>query len=46
MLDHKTSLGKLKKIEIVSRIFSDYNTMRLEINYKEKKTVNTQTCGS
>jgi len=37
MLDHKTSLGKFKKIEIISRIFSDHNTMRLEINYKQKK---------
>ena len=47
MLDHKTSLGKFKKIEIISKIFSDHNTMRLEINYKaKKKTVNTQICGS
>ena len=28
ILGHKSSLGKLKKIEIVSRIFSDHNTMR------------------
>ena len=33
MLDHKASLGKFKKTEI-SSIF--LNTMRLEINYKEK----------
>ena len=25
------------KIEIISSIFSDYNAMRLEINYKKKK---------
>ena len=37
MLDHITSLDKFKKIEIISRIFSDHNTMRLEINYKQKK---------
>ena len=37
MLGHKTNLGKFKKIEIISKIFSDHNTMRLEINYKAKK---------
>ena len=37
MLGHRASLGKLQKIEIISSIFSDHNTMRLEINYKEKK---------
>ena len=35
-LGHKMSLGKLKKIEIISSIFSYQNTMRLEINYKKK----------
>ena len=34
---HKSSLGKFKKIEIVSSIFSDHNAMRLEMNYREKK---------
>ena len=29
---HKTSLGKFKKIEIISSNFSDHNAMRLEIN--------------
>ena len=33
---HKSSLGKFKKIEIVSSIFSDHNTMRLDINYRKK----------
>ena len=42
MLGHKTSLGRFKKIEIISSIFSDYNIMRLEINYKKK--THTQTC--
>ena len=28
MMGHKGSLGKFKKIEIISSIFSDHNTMR------------------
>ena len=32
ILGHKSSVGKFKKIEIISSIFSDYNSMRLEIN--------------
>ena len=36
MLGHKASLSKFKRIEIISIIFSDHNTMRLEINYKKK----------
>ena len=36
MLGYKTSLGKFKKTEIISSIFSNHNTVRLEINYKEK----------
>ena len=36
ILGHKSSLGKIKKIKIVSSIFSDYNTMRLNINYRKK----------
>ena len=32
---HKSSLSKFNKIEIISSIFSDHNTMRLEINYRE-----------
>ena len=44
ILGHKSSLGKFKKIKIVSSIFSDHNTMRLEINYREKKNYkNTNT---
>ena len=43
ILGHKSSLGKFKKIEIVSSIFSDHNTKRLDINYRKKfvKTTNT-----
>ena len=37
ILGHKSSLRKFKKIEIISSIFSDHNTMRLEINYRKKK---------
>ena len=36
ILGHKSSLGKLKKIEIISRIFSDHNAVRLDINYRKK----------
>ena len=36
ILGHKSNLGKFKKIEILSSIFSDHNAMRLEINYREK----------
>ena len=37
ILGHKSSLSKFKKIEIISSIFSDHNTMRLEINDRKKK---------
>ena len=36
MVGHKTDLNKLKKIEIASSIFLDYNGLKLEINLKEK----------
>ena len=36
ILGHKSSLGKFKKIEIVSSIFSDHKAMRLDINYRKK----------
>ena len=42
-LGHKASLGKFKKTEIISSIFSNRNTMRLEINYKKKTAKNTNT---
>ena len=35
ILGHKSSLGKFKKIEIVSSMFSDHNAMRLDINYRK-----------
>ena len=36
ILGHKSSLSKFKKIEIISSVFSDHNTMRLDINYKKE----------
>ena len=44
ILGHKSSLGKFKKIEIITNIFSDHNTMKLEISYR-KKTVKTTSNG-
>ena len=38
ILGHKSNLNKFKKIEIISSIFADHSSMKLEINYK-KKTV-------
>ena len=44
ILGHKSNLSKFKKIEIVSGVFSNHKTMRLDINYKQKKPVrNTNT---
>ena len=45
ILGHKSNLSKLKKIEIISSIFSDYNAMRPDINYKKKKMSEIQTHG-
>ena len=40
ILGHISSLGKFKKTEVISSIFSDYNVGRLDINYRgEKKTI-------
>ena len=44
ILGHKSNLSKFKKIEIISSIFSDHNTMRADINYK-KKSCKKQTHG-
>ena len=46
ILGHKSSLGKFKKIEIISTIFSDHNTVRLDVNYRGKKLLKIQTYGS
>ena len=46
MLGHKASLGKFKKTEIISSVFSNHNTMRLEINNRKNlKKKQTQTRG-
>ena len=41
MLGHKTRLNKFKKYKIASSIFTDHNDMKLEINYKKKKRLNS-----
>ena len=43
ILGHKLSLGKFKKIEIISTIFSKQNAMRLDINYRKRTVKNTNT---
>ena len=39
ILGHTSSLGKFKKIEIISRIFSDHSVVRLDVNYRGKKPI-------
>ena len=39
ILGHKSSLGKLKKIETISSIFSDHTVVRLDVKYMKKKTI-------
>ena len=41
ILGHKSSLGKFKKTEIISSIFSDHNAVRLDVNYRGKTIKNT-----
>ena len=41
ILGHKSSLGKLKKKEIISIIFSDHNAVRLDLNYMKKTIKNS-----
>ena len=41
ILDHKSSLSKFLKIEIISSIFSDHNAVRSNINYRKKAVKNT-----
>ena len=38
---YKSSLGKLKKIEIIPSIFSDHNMVRLDVNYRKKTIKNS-----
>ena len=41
ILGHKSSLGKFKKTQIISSIFSDHNAVRLDVNYRKKNIKNT-----
>ena len=41
ILGHRSNLSKFKKIEVVSSIFSDHDTVRLDISYKKKNVRNT-----
>ena len=41
ILGHKSSLGKFKKLEIISIIFSDHSVVRLDVNYRKKTIKNT-----
>ena len=41
ILGHKSSLGKLKKTEIIPSIFSDHNAVRLDVNYRRKTIKNS-----
>jgi len=44
ILGHKYSLGKFKKTEIISSIFSDHSAVRLDVNHRKKKKL-LQTYG-
>ena len=37
IFSHKSNLSQFRKTEIISTIFCDYNTMRLDINNEKKK---------
>jgi hypothetical protein len=45
ILEHKASLSKYKKIEIIPCILSDHNAIKLELNNKTTAE-NTQMIGS
>ena len=45
ILGYKSSLGKFKKIEIITVIFSDHNAVRLDLNYRKKKLLKIPTYG-
>ena len=36
ILGHKTSLNKFKRIVIIKSIFSNYSSIKLEINYRKE----------
>ena len=41
ILGHKSSLGKFKKTEVISSIFSNHNAIRLDVNYRRKTIKNS-----
>ena len=41
IVEDKSSLGKFKKLEIISIIFSDHSVVRLDVNYRKKTIKNT-----
>ena len=41
ILGHKSSLGKFKKNEIITSIFSDHDAVRLDLNYRRKTIKNS-----
>ena len=41
ILGYKSSLGKFKKTEIISSIFSDHSAVRLDVNYRRKLLKNS-----
>ena len=41
ILGQKSSLGKFKKIEIISIIFSDHKAARVDVNYRRKTIKNS-----
>ena len=43
ILGHNSNLDKFKKVEIVSSIFSNHKTIRLDINYRKNSVKNTNT---
>ena len=43
MIEHKTSLKKFKKIEIISSTFSDHKGLKLETNPKGKNTKHSKS---
>ena len=43
ILGHKTSLNKFKRMAIISNIFSNHKSMKLEVNYRKKNRKRTNT---
>ena len=44
ILSHKSALSKYEKIKIVACMFSDHNTVKVEVNHKKnfRNTTNTR----